>query len=104
MLETAGRHGRGGLAAAGPGHLGGTQRGPGLHLFRGDVPGGPQQTEREARCKAPVPREEVERGEARPTEFLEQTCHKAGLPIDAWKMGATLEAFTAEVFGEEGAH
>jgi AmmeMemoRadiSam system protein A len=36
--------------------------------------------------------------------FLEQTCHKAGLPIDAWKMGATLEAFTAEVFGEEGAH
>jgi AmmeMemoRadiSam system protein A len=38
------------------------------------------------------------------TTFLEQTCHKAGLPIDAWKMGATLEAFTAEVFGEEGAH
>jgi AmmeMemoRadiSam system protein A len=36
--------------------------------------------------------------------FLEQTCHKAGLPVDAWKMGATLEAFTAEVFGEEGAH
>lgn len=36
--------------------------------------------------------------------FLEQTCHKAGLPIDAWKMGATLEAFTAEVFGEEDAH
>ena len=37
----AGRHGRRRLAAAGPGHLGGTQRGPGLHLFRGDVPGGP---------------------------------------------------------------
>ena len=36
--------------------------------------------------------------------FLEQTCRKAGLPMDAWKMGATLEAFTAEVFGEEGAH
>lgn len=32
--------------------------------------------------------------------FLEQTCRKAGLPIDAWKMGATVEAFTAEVFGE----
>jgi AmmeMemoRadiSam system protein A len=32
--------------------------------------------------------------------FLEQTCRKAGLPMDAWKMGATLEAFTAEVFGE----
>src|SRR5215469_9519934 len=36
----AGRHGRGGLAAAGSGHLGGTQRRPGLHLLRGDVPGG----------------------------------------------------------------
>jgi AmmeMemoRadiSam system protein A len=32
--------------------------------------------------------------------FLEQTCRKAGLPMDAWKVGATLEAFTAEVFGE----
>jgi AmmeMemoRadiSam system protein A len=32
--------------------------------------------------------------------FLEQTCRKAGLPMNAWKTGATLEAFTAEVFGE----
>jgi len=32
--------------------------------------------------------------------FLAQTCLKAGLPPDAWKTGATLEAFTAEVFGE----
>jgi AmmeMemoRadiSam system protein A len=32
--------------------------------------------------------------------FLEQTCRKAGLPSDAWKMGGTLEAFTAEVFGD----
>jgi uncharacterized protein len=32
--------------------------------------------------------------------FLGQTCRKAGLPEDAWKRGATLEAFTAEVFGE----
>ncbi len=32
--------------------------------------------------------------------FLEQTCRKAGLPLDAWKKGATLEAFTAEVFGD----
>jgi uncharacterized protein len=32
--------------------------------------------------------------------FLEQTCRKAGLPLDAWKRGATVEAFTAEVFGE----
>jgi len=34
------------------------------------------------------------------TTFLEQTCRKAGLPLDAWKNGATIEAFTAEVFGE----
>ena len=33
--------------------------------------------------------------------FLEQTCRKAGLPLDAWKNGATIEAFTAEVFGEK---
>jgi AmmeMemoRadiSam system protein A len=32
--------------------------------------------------------------------FLEQTCRKAGLPLDAWEKGATLEAFTAEVFGD----
>jgi AmmeMemoRadiSam system protein A len=32
--------------------------------------------------------------------FLEQTCRKAGLPVDAWKMGARLEAFTAEWFGD----
>lgn len=34
------------------------------------------------------------------TTFLEQTCRKAGLPPDAWRKGATLEAFTAEVFGD----
>jgi AmmeMemoRadiSam system protein A len=33
--------------------------------------------------------------------FLEQTCRKAGLPLDAWQKGANLEAFTAEVFGEK---
>lgn len=33
--------------------------------------------------------------------FLEQTCHKAGLPRDAWQKGAQIEAFTAEVFGEK---
>jgi AmmeMemoRadiSam system protein A len=32
--------------------------------------------------------------------FLSQTCVKAGLPPDAWRKGATIEAFTAEVFGE----
>jgi AmmeMemoRadiSam system protein A len=37
------------------------------------------------------------------TTFLEQTCRKAGLPLDAWQKGATIEAFTAEVFGEERA-
>ncbi|HVA00681.1 MAG TPA: AmmeMemoRadiSam system protein A [Terriglobia bacterium] len=33
-------------------------------------------------------------------KFLEETCLKAGLPADAWRRGATIEAFTAEVFGE----
>jgi len=32
--------------------------------------------------------------------ILEQTCRKAGLPAGAWESGATLEAFTAEVFGD----
>ncbi len=32
--------------------------------------------------------------------FLEQTCRKAGLPLDAWRHGAKLDAFTAEVFGD----
>lgn len=35
--------------------------------------------------------------------FLAQTCHKAGLPLDAWRKSATIEAFTAEVFGDEDA-
>jgi AmmeMemoRadiSam system protein A len=35
------------------------------------------------------------------TTFLEQTCRKAGLPLDAWQNGATIEAFTAEVFGDK---
>jgi AmmeMemoRadiSam system protein A len=46
-----------------------------------------------------LPQVPVERGWDRIT-FLEQTCRKAGLPLDAWQKGATLEAFTAEVFGE----
>ena len=32
--------------------------------------------------------------------FLAETCRKAGLPTDAWQRGATVEAFTAEVFSE----
>ena len=33
--------------------------------------------------------------------FVEQTCHKAGLPPNAWQHGATLWKFEAEVFGEK---
>ena len=33
--------------------------------------------------------------------FLEETCRKAGLSPDAWRRGASIEAFTADVFGEE---
>ncbi|MGA9507297.1 MAG: AmmeMemoRadiSam system protein A [Candidatus Sulfotelmatobacter sp.] len=33
--------------------------------------------------------------------FLEQTCRKAHLPPDAWQKGATLQAFTAEIFGDK---
>ncbi len=35
--------------------------------------------------------------------FLEQTCRKAGLPLDAWQKGAAIEAFTAEIFEDERA-
>src|SRR6266496_2950009 len=33
--------------------------------------------------------------------FLQQTCRKAGLPTDAWRHGAVVEAFTAEIWGEK---
>ena len=33
--------------------------------------------------------------------FLEETCRKAGLLPDAWRKGATIEAFTAEVFSDQ---
>jgi len=33
--------------------------------------------------------------------FLAQACLKAGLTPDAWKCGAELQVFSAEVFGEE---
>lgn len=46
-----------------------------------------------------LPQVPVEHGWNRIT-FLEQTCYKAGLPANAWRRGATVEAFTAEVFGE----
>ena len=35
--------------------------------------------------------------------FLAQTCHKAGLPPDAWRHDAALWRFDAEVFGENSA-
>ena len=35
--------------------------------------------------------------------FLAQTCHKAGLPRDAWKQGANVWRFEAEVFGRRSA-
>ena len=33
-------------------------------------------------------------------QFLEETCLKAGLPADAWKHGARIQAFTAQVLKE----
>ncbi|MGH9328732.1 MAG: AmmeMemoRadiSam system protein A [Terriglobia bacterium] len=35
--------------------------------------------------------------------FLEETCLKAGLPKDAWKHGARLHVFTAQIFRESEA-
>jgi AmmeMemoRadiSam system protein A len=46
-----------------------------------------------------LPQVPVEHGWSR-VIFLEQTCRKAGLPPDAWHKGATIEGFTAEVFGD----
>jgi AmmeMemoRadiSam system protein A len=46
-----------------------------------------------------LPQVPVEHGWDRIT-FLEETCRKAGLPPDAWKQGAMLEAFSAEIFGD----
>jgi AmmeMemoRadiSam system protein A len=34
-------------------------------------------------------------------EFVRHTCLKAGLAADAWRRGATLFAFEAQVFGED---
>jgi AmmeMemoRadiSam system protein A len=56
-------------------------------------------------CEGPrrgllLPQVAVEHGWDRET-FLQHTCRKAGLPADAWRQGARIEVFTAEVFGEE---
>jgi AMMECR1 domain-containing protein len=34
-------------------------------------------------------------------DFLKAICQKAGLPEDAWKEGADLYIFTAQVFRED---
>lgn len=47
-----------------------------------------------------LPQVASEHGWDAPT-LLAQTCLKAGLAPDAWQKGAQIEAFTAEVFGEE---
>ncbi|HEX8044025.1 AmmeMemoRadiSam system protein A [Candidatus Deferrimicrobium sp.] len=47
-----------------------------------------------------LPQVPVEWGWDRET-FLDQACVKAGLRPSAWRRGATLRAFTAEVFGEQ---
>lgn len=46
-----------------------------------------------------LPQVPVEQNWDRKT-FLDQTCRKAGLPLDAWRKDATIEAFTAEVFSD----
>ncbi len=46
-----------------------------------------------------LPQVPMEHGWDRVT-FLEQGCRKAALPSNAWKSGATLEVFTAEIFGD----
>ncbi len=48
-----------------------------------------------------LPQVPVERNWGRET-FLAQTCRKAGLPDDAWRTGAKIEAFTAEIFADPG--
>jgi len=47
-----------------------------------------------------LPQVAVEHGWDR-IKFLEQTCRKAGLPVDVWREGAIIEAFTAQVFGDK---
>jgi uncharacterized protein len=46
-----------------------------------------------------LPQVPVEHGWDRET-FLTQTCRKAGLPLDAWRRSASIDAFTAEVFAD----
>jgi len=36
--------------------------------------------------------------------FLDETCHKAGLPAGAWRQDARIQAFTTQAFAEPGFH
>jgi AmmeMemoRadiSam system protein A len=49
-----------------------------------------------------LPQVATEHGWDRET-FLEHTCIKAGLPSDAWRRGARIFKFEADVFGESSA-
>jgi uncharacterized protein len=49
-----------------------------------------------------LPQVPIENGWDRIT-FLEQACRKAGLLSDAWKNGASIESFTAEIFSDQEA-
>jgi AmmeMemoRadiSam system protein A len=55
--------------------------------------------ERDGRRGLLLPQVAIEWGWNRET-FLAQTCRKAGLPGDAWRHGARLWRFEADVFGE----
>jgi len=46
-----------------------------------------------------LPQVPAEAGWTTPEQFLEGLCQKAGLPAGAWRRGATLFRFQAEVFG-----
>ena len=49
-----------------------------------------------------LPQVPLEHGWDRET-FLDQTCRKAGLPLDTWRRpGVDIQAFIADVFGDEG--
>jgi AmmeMemoRadiSam system protein A len=56
--------------------------------------------EREGRRGLLLPQVAASRGWSA-FEFLEHTCTKAGLPPDAWRRGAVIHVFEADVFADE---
>ncbi len=50
-----------------------------------------------------LPQVATEHGWSR-EEFLSHTCRKAGLPVDAWRRGAQIFCFEAEIFGDSRPH